>query len=236
MGAPPSDDPLLDDTTKQLLTALDAHEASAPGEWISSLGLCALVRENTGARIHWRTADRLLARGKQLAERRKRSTRWYYRILAAGRAAAGAAPSAVTVVDPTTAVAATIEFHDLLGSLAGTVSVCDPYLDDVSLEHLSSVPAGSAIRVLTHNIRGSGKLSRIVAAFRTEGRNLEIRIARPGVLHDRYVIDDAGILILGTSLNGFGKKQSFLIRGGADLRVQMQQFFDREWLGSTPWP
>jgi len=38
------------------------------------------------------------------------------------------------------------------------------------------------------------------------------------------------MVILGTSLNGFGKKQSFVIQAGPDIRQTLLAEFDHNWI------
>jgi hypothetical protein len=221
----------------QALAGLIRHVGPAPLGSLSSLELSRFLMDNYGVRLHWRTIDALFGSARELVQRRRKEGRWHYRPL--GGAVLALRPEqedAITLVDPDQAVQATIRLHDVLAGLSGTIRLCDPYLDDVSLEHLASAPRGSRVAILTSNIRDSGKLRRLLGAFRTEGRVVEIRTARAGVLHDRYIIDDPSMLIMGTSLNGYGKKQSFLIRAGADLRQQMLKFFATEWAAGSPWP
>ena len=131
---------------------------------------------------------------------------------------------------------ATRQLHDVLAQLSGTVRICDAYLDNTTFEHLEACPKTADVRLLTMNIKDSGPLRRIVAAARTAGHKIEIKIVGNRVLHDRYVIDDTRMLILGTSLNGFGKKQSFVINAGDDIRATMEREFDALWLTAATWP
>jgi hypothetical protein len=63
-----------------------------------------------------------------------------------------------------------------------------------------------------------------------------VRVASAAPLHDRYIIDDVGMLILGASLNGFGKKQCFVIRAGEDVRSMAMTAFDANWASAVAWP
>ena len=66
--------------------------------------------------------------------------------------------------------------------------------------------------------------------------SIEVRVALKPDLHDRYIIDADSMLILGTSLNGFGKKQSFITKAGQDIRQTVLKEFRAKWNGATPWP
>lgn len=69
---------------------------------------------------------------------------------------------------------------------------------------------------------------------REHGVELEVRKALAGVLHDRYAIDDSGMLMFGTSLNGLGLKQSFVVTLGEDLRSAALAAFEATWDTATP--
>ncbi len=82
-----------------------------------------------------------------------------------------------------------------------------------------------------------GKLTafqRDARAFNKEhGGILDVRVAPQKVLHDRYVIHDDGMALLGTSLNGLGLKQSFVVSLGEDLRSTALRAFDDVWSGGS---
>jgi len=188
-----------------------------------------------GLNIHWRTIDALLSKVKSLVARRKRSRRWEYTLLGAGKAEVTLGSDTI-LVDPSAALQATFRLHDLLAKLSGDVRICDPYLDDKTLEHLQACPKNQPLRLLTMNVKDSGPLRRLVAAAKSASYQLEIRVVGAAILHDRYIIDDKSLLILGTSLNGFGKKQSFVIRAGDDIRSAVMLAFDLLWAAAKSWP
>jgi hypothetical protein len=146
----------------------------------------------------------------------------------------GAGP--ISFVDPTKALQATLSLHTLLQSFTGTARICDPYLDATTLDHLSACPPALPIKLLTKNVKDAGRVRALLAAAKTEGRNIEIRVATVAPLHDRYIIDDAKMLILGTSLNGFGKKQGFVIQAGIDVRGSLLPVFDSVWASASVFP
>jgi hypothetical protein len=85
-------------------------------------------------------------------------------------------------------------------------------------------------------VKDAGRVRGLHAAAKTEGRTIEIRVTAAAPLHDRYIIDNSKMLILGTSLNGFGKKQGFVVQAGDDVRAVVVQAFDNAWAGGTAWP
>src|SRR5258708_7322974 len=138
----------------------------------------------------------------------------------------GADRSPVLFIDPAHAVKATLSLHDFFSKLQGVTRVCDAYLDNTTIEHLYAIDKAVPVGLLTKNVKDSGMLRRLVAAWKNEGRTLEIRVDSSAPLHDRYIIDDATMLILGTRLNGFCQKQCFVIQAGPDLRAVLVPVFD----------
>jgi hypothetical protein len=63
---------------------------------------------------------------------------------------------------------------------------------------------------------------------------LEVKVLAPGVLHDRYVIDDSQLLLFGTSLNNLGAKQTFVVAAGEDLRRVVVSAFNDGWSKAAP--
>lgn len=225
----------FDLTGDRILAVL--QNAKASGEnWTSSVQLSKSLRDEHGIQIHWRTIDTELNPKDGFVARRKRQGRWEYSILAAGTARVEAAPETVAFVEPSKAVQATRKLHDVLSQLSGTVRICDPYLDHTTIEHLEACSKTARLRLLTMNVKDTGPLRRVISAAQTAGYDLEIRVVRSRVLHDRYILDDSDMLILGTSLNGFGKKQSFVISAGTDIRATMVTEFDALWAGAPPFP
>ncbi len=215
----------------QALCILHAESMLTPAEVSKKL------LDNHGVSLHWRTIVTAFNKSKSLVTRRKKNHKFRYSILAEGRDRINGAavdPTQISFVDPTKAVQNVVTLHDTLSGMSGRVRVCDPYLDATSIEHLDSCV--SDVQYLTHNISDSGRLRQLLTAYKKPGRSIEVRKIGKNVLHDRYVIDKNSMLILGTSLNGFGKKHSFMIRGGQDIRATMLKAFDEHWNKAKPWP
>ena len=231
----PLDPSAFADDVARILVVL--HNAKASGvERMSALQISETFNVDHGLHLHWRTVNKALLANPNLADRRKRNGRWLFGLLRPGEERIAAPPSTVTFVDPAKAVQAVLTLQDLLGKSCGVVRVCDPYLDNVTLQHLDSCTAATEIRVLTTNVRDSGALPTLYAAFHSQSRNLQVRVIGANVLHDRYIIDATRMEILGTSLNGFGKKQCFVIEAGTDMRAAMLPIFDGHWASASPWP
>jgi hypothetical protein len=224
------------DNLRNVLTILCNDVYTSSDRWLNAVTISHVLRDDYGVYIHWRTIDAVLFSRRNLVWRKKNQGRWLYKVLQAGRDCLGTPDSSIVIVEPTEAVRAVASLHDSLANLSGRVSICDPYVDDVTVEHLDSCPRGGTVRLLTQMVRDSGKLRRLLAAARISGHDFEIRALPGATLHDRYIIDDKSMLILGTSLNGFGKKQCFIIRAGDDVRHTMLATFDTNWNTATPWP
>lgn len=204
-------------------------------EWAHSSDVANILSEKGASEIHWRRVQSVLDGNRDLVVRRKRNHRWQYKLLDAGRRVLDGDDSNVVLIEPNKALQSTITFHNLLGQLQGQVCVCDPYIESASIDHLDALSPHANVRYLTHNIKNEGSLRRVVAAFSSGGRHLEIRKTPKADIHDRYIIDKSSMVILGTSLNGFGKKQSFIIKAGQDMRKVMLQHFKDSWDLATVW-
>ena len=234
-AAPVAVDPnSFDEPVLQALALLLTHKQDT--QWMTAAEISKELRDHHGIGLHWRKIESAYEENNGVVARRKKSKQWQFAILRSGEELLGAAQSSILFIDPTQAVKATLSLHDFFSKLKGTVRVCDAYLDNTTLEHLHALNKGVTVQLLTKNVKDSGPLRRIVAAWKSEGRNLEIRVDGSAPLHDRYIIDDAIMTILGTSLNGFGKKQCFIIQTGPDLRAVVIPVFDGLWKSATVWP
>lgn len=232
--SPPLDPRSFDNDLDRVLAVL-ANTQQDGSEWLTAPQISAALRDSHGIGLHWRRIESLLATNRECVGRRKRNRQWQYMILAGGRERLEGGGGSILFVDPAKALQATLTLHGLLGSLNGTVKICDPYLDAATLDHLSACPRAVAIRLLTRNIKDAGRVRALLAAARTEGRTIEVRVASTALLHDRYIIDDGKMVILGTSLNGFAKKQGFVVQAGEDIRGVVGQAFDAIWSGAAVW-
>lgn len=232
MSASQPDPRAFDDVLRQALAVL---AGASPDVWLTAPQIAQVLGNEFGLRVHWRTIHTTLSSERTLADRRKRGGHWQFTIMGPGRSIIARAAEPIVFVDPARAVTAILSLHAFLGALKHPIRACDPYMDVSTLEHLDACPAGVEIRLLTKNVTDSGPLRRVLVAA-GQNRKLEVRIAGSGALHDRYIIDPATLLILGTSLNGFGKKQCFVIKAGRDIRDVVEKAFDALWAAAKPWP
>ena len=205
-------------------------------KWISSLDISNSLLHKYGISLHWRTIEALLKKNSELVARKKKNKRWHYLILNKGEELLKHPYSTISLVNPLSAVKEIVKLHDYLSSLSGQIKICDPYLDYKTIEHLDSCPINSEISLLTKNVNESGKLNRIFSTFARKITAMSIRKANLDPLHDRYIIDGSSMVIIGTSLNGFGNKNCFVTPVGKDIRKITLQEFDKMWSRSQPWP
>lgn len=229
-------DPAAFDTDLDRLLAVLSNAKDAGTERLSALEMSEALRASAGIDLHWRSINAHLLSSGEFVDRKKRLGRWYFGILRAGKARVAAPPSAIQFVDPSKAVQSVLTLHGMLSQCKGVLRVCDPYLDYSTLQHLDSCSSATEIRLLTKNVKDSGSLRSLHSAFVSQGRVLVVKIASANILHDRYIIDSVGMKILGTSLNGFGKKQCFVVEVGTDMRTAMTAVFDGHWSTANAWP
>lgn len=228
-------DPTTFDTELQQVLCILANNAYSD-EWLTTAEISRLLRETWGLNIHWRSIGAAFDKNKTLVTRRKRKHKWQYSMLANGNDALAVSDSKVTVIDPKNAVQHLMTLHDQLSVLKGNIYICDPYLDAATLEHLDSCAEGTNIFLLTHSIQDTGRLRQLLSAYPSTKKRIEIRKTKKAIIHDRYIIDKKDMLILGTSLNGYGKKQCFIIAAGQDIRATMLDNFKTHWGEAIDWP
>ena len=120
----------------------------------------------------------------------------------------------------------------MFSALKGDVRLCDPYVDHSTIEHLCVLDASVPVRILSVNIKEVARLTRTLqpSTLKIDDDVNVLWVVHPAML------DDSTLYIIGTSLNGLGKKQAFLIRAGSDFRDTMISAFEALWSSATPWP
>jgi hypothetical protein len=172
----------------------------------------------------------LLDRERRTIARRRRGRQTEYQLMDEGAQIVLRAGPDVVFIQPEQALSGIRTVESMLQSLAGEVKVCDPWIDGRTLDLLGVAVNATALRLMTTNITKPAPFARDLKAFRQQHAvPIEVRIASQKVLHDRYVIDQGGMLILGTSLNNIGAKQTFVVSTGEDVRSMASAAFDRIW-------
>ncbi|OGD69018.1 hypothetical protein A3I18_00190 [Candidatus Campbellbacteria bacterium RIFCSPLOWO2_02_FULL_35_11] len=125
-----------------------------------------------------------------------------------------------------------IELKSLFIKEPSEIYLCDPYIDVSTLDVVHEIfPKSSSIKILTQKITSKlkGNFERQVEALIRDGYDIEVRKYDKNEIHDRYIITDKEMFLSGNSLNFLGKKDSFIIRLGADMRTTVLEVFNRRW-------
>jgi hypothetical protein len=177
---------------------------------------------------------RRLATGPAVHRKRRRNGPDEFSLMAEGDGRLGASRP-VVLVDPSRALQEVRELEGILSTLRGAVRICDPYLDSRTLDFIGGMASATSVKLLTERVSDAPKVEReLKVVVKQLGAPIEVRVASKGILHDRYILHDGGMLVLGTSLNSFGMKQSFVSKVGHDVTLATGQFFDDKWKAAKP--
>lgn len=166
-----------------------------------------------------------------------------YSLMTAGQreldAAVTADPLVVTVSEGKL-FEARLRIEALLGTLAGTVRISDPYFGRRTLDLLAAANATATVRLLTARASGEKqeRLERLAAELCQERSNVQVRIASQAkISHDRFVVTDKELIIVGHGLKDVGRRDSFIIRlddsVASDARAEAISRFDMRWDKAT---
>jgi hypothetical protein len=220
---------------EQILWVLAIAKERLGVVWVRASEVATALRDVYGIHISRQRVQTILASDRrEVAVNRKGGLR-SYQIMQAGLDGLLSKGPDVVFIEPSKALSGLRSAQALMASFVGTLRFCDPYVASASLDLLADATTATEIRLLTTSISKPDVFARDLAAFRKEhGPKIEVRQAAPGTLHDRYGIDDGRMLLFGTSLNGLGKKQSFIVELGEDMRATATTAFDKEWNTAKP--
>jgi hypothetical protein len=125
-------------------------------------------------------------------------------------------------------------------TLRGSLRIADPYYGTGSLLRLDSLIHCSPIMFLTQNADRNERpfLARAVTEFQTQHPQLTVRRDASGTLHDRYILSEDELILLGHGLKDVGNKDSFAIRipksMAEELLKTVRDTFDAKWSQSLP--
>lgn len=133
-----------------------------------------------------------------------------------------------------------VELSRLFCGLTGTVRVCDPYYGTGSLLRLDLLAHCTEVRFLTRTPDSGERtiLPRAISEFRREHPNTDFRSTGSSDFHDRFILSDNELIILGHGLKDLGNKESFIIKLPAviasDVIDAALDSFNRKWATATP--
>lgn len=222
----------LDDRLK-ILWVLSMVRDDPSCAYLTPAEISEILRDIEGIDVSRQMVAAVLQSEKGVVTRKKIGGKNYYKGMQKAHDELKKDAFASTYVDPERALSEIRKLEDLLRTFRGTLSICDPYVENKTLDYLAECTAADAINLLTVNVLKESKFRRDSTAFSKEhSMRLEIRVAAGG-LHDRYILHADGMLLLGTSLNGFAKKQSFLVSLGPDIRSATEGAFNRAWASAA---
>jgi hypothetical protein len=131
---------------------------------------------------------------------------------------------------------------DVISKTKGITKILDPYYGVRTLDMLEKLDHGVEIRFLTSKIgqnESTQKFARELEQFKREHQNITLnRYSKVNELHDRYIITEDTLIILGNGIKDLGGKESFVLvfkdDKGKDIRSALNQKFNDRWSDSSP--
>jgi len=137
---------------------------------------------------------------------------------------------------------AQLRLKDVFASLNGELRICDAYYGTGTLLRLDGLTHCAPVRFLTQiaDTRERPQLPRALTEFTAEHPAVEFRRHAGRDLHDRYVLAETEVILLGHGLKDIGSRESFIIRLPkelvGDLLHELRVSFDAKWTGASPLP
>jgi hypothetical protein len=235
----------LADIDKPMLLALATltlAEDLAGRPYLSSEHIVAAL-EAAGIALNHSQVSNALSRAGNKVSRKTENEERYYRAMIPGRRLVepilSIGPIHLTRVEAGKPRSARRHLAELLGSLSGTVRICDPWYGLRTLDALAMLPLKCTVRFLTSQTNEKRtSLAGPIADFKREHPNVEMRATSlPSPLHDRYVLTSDELLLLGQGIKDVGNKESFIVgissSFAADLLKETEASFDSTWSRAT---
>lgn len=126
--------------------------------------------------------------------------------------------------------------EEVLKKLKGEIKISDPYCGEKTLDIIKGI-CDRKVKILTtlKNLRKERRegFLRVFRDFKSEFPNVEIRDYPGDELHDRYIISNDSLCVIGHSLKDLGGRESFIIvlsrEIGKDIRESVLEVFNRRW-------
>jgi hypothetical protein len=131
--------------------------------------------------------------------------------------------------------------NQIFNGLEGDLEIVDPYCGERTLDVLEGIK-GRSVKFLTRldNIQGRArqKFERDLKDFKADNPHIEFRDYHNTDIHDRYIISQTSLVILGHSIKDLGSKESFAIvldrATNRNVFQALSENFHRRWKQSTP--
>jgi len=134
------------------------------------------------------------------------------------------------------------ELSTIFNELSGELRICDPYYGTGSLARLGLLTHCGPIRFLTRiaDRQESATLPRLLTEFMKEHPQVSFKRHVNDSIHDRFILSDKEIVLLGHGLKDAGNKESLITRLPRDIIGDMTdaltQSFDQKWAAATVLP
>lgn len=124
---------------------------------------------------------------------------------------------------------------DHLGRAGEPAAVCDPYAQTASLEKFKNTLRGGRLLTMKNRTKNPEKNEETIEDIKTWARDndVTVRLAEE-MLHDRFVIGPRRAFLVGTSLNGLGKKHAFIIELDTVMQHEVAHAFEVLWSSAHP--
>jgi hypothetical protein len=129
---------------------------------------------------------------------------------------------------------------ELLSELNGIVRIFDPYFGARTMDTLEVIPGSCDVRFLSKNITEEGrKFRQALKEFQNEYKHIDLKKAlKSEPAHDRYIITEDRLMLLGHGIKDIGSKESFIVildkSYADDMIVALTATFDKRWKAAAP--
>ncbi|MGA2916864.1 MAG: hypothetical protein ABSE89_12640 [Sedimentisphaerales bacterium] len=188
--------------------------------------------------------SRALSRAGDKVDRKKVQGEVKFKIMKKGeeylRDIGGKDKLSVTYIDGTKPWADLKTIKEFIKNLRGEILIVDKFFGTETLDILAEFETTRKVRFLTAKITTStDKFSRDIKKFKMQYKNIEIKIyPKEYELHDRYLLTDKEVCLLGHGLKDLGTKESFVIIlnevVGKEIGTTLKSKFEERWLKANP--
>lgn len=124
---------------------------------------------------------------------------------------------------------------ELFKDLVGDIKIVDPYLGDDSLNRLLYMENASNVEFITKNTNNLN--STYFSSFKSQNTKFDFKKSNSNTIHDRYIITNDKLLLLGHGIKDIGKKDSFVISIDGSIASELinetKLRFQRLWSSAT---
>jgi hypothetical protein len=205
-----------------------------PDGSLSSYAIAQRLERDHRVDVPRHRVDAILRKERKTVLRKVRGGTEYWKLMRAGEIELETPSDIATFIDPQKAFTSRRRVYEILSGLSGHLRFCDPYIDSSVLGSLAPCTKATTIKVLTSKIHGLNFVADLVAFNREFQGKIQVRSVSKQKLHDRYILHNSGMILLGASLKDVGKAPSFVVALGPDLTEAVSHHFESAWNSATP--